>query len=93
MVDIIDTVVHFVFNWTTYFVSLPIWFTIYIILIKWIDRDKIKAEDLLASLIFSLLNPIWYLFFGFLIMVFPFVLIFLWLADGNGVKIKDPNLF
>jgi len=89
--SILDIITHFVFNWTTYFWSIPIWFGIFVSFATWINKEKITIGDLGGFFILSLVNPIWYLFFGAMLLVAPFVFLIVWSDNIYDIYYKIKN--
>ena len=91
--EIMDNIMHFIFNWATYFWSIPIWFIIWIVLVKYLINEKITVGILPLFLIISLMNPIWYCVLGISILMIPFIFLVVWFDDICWSKIKDKEIF
>lgn len=87
--SIMDAITHFIFNWTTYFWSIPLWIILWGLFLKYVAREKITVGDLPILLIVSLMNPIWYLMVGIMVLMIPFMFLILWFDDKYWSKIKN----
>lgn len=90
---VMDSITHFIFNWTTYFWSIPVWFVFWMLFVKKLGGEKITVADLPMFFIISLMNPLWYLLVGILVALIPFIYLFVWLDDIFWSKIKNKELF
>lgn len=84
---IFGSIEDFIFNWTTYFWSIPISFVIWTLLVKW-AYNKVIVEDLIPITIAALINPVLYVGFICIIVFWPLLrLRFKW------PSIKDKKIF
>ena len=90
--SILDIITHFIFNWTTYFLSIPLWFVLWILFIRYVAEEEIRVWKLPLFFIISLMNPIWYLMCGMIILMIPFIYLVLWFDDKYWSKIKDKKI-
>lgn len=87
-----DSIMHFIFNWTTYFWSIPVWFVFWILFSKRLAGEKITVGDLPMYLIISLINPLWYILVGTLVVLLPFAYLVVWFNDVCWSKIKNKEV-
>lgn len=84
---IIDTTVHFILNWNTYFCSIPLWFIIWVLFTKY-STGELTVKDVFVCIFLSFLNPILYIVIIWSILFSP--IIFLGITWS---KIKDKRIW
>ena len=92
ILETIDNVLYwticFIFNWTTYFWSIPIWFVVHLAIVKK-AKNQVVVGDVLGALVTSLAHPVLYCFIVMTILLSPIIiLIALFIAYWKDIENK-----
>lgn len=87
LTSVLDFTQGFIFNWTTYYCSIPIFIILFTFLAKW-GQGCVMVSDVPPIIFMALVNPIWYTLIVGVISFSPAIAIIIYFYS-----VKDKKIF